>query len=306
MELNISNLSSQTSNDENKMRELQQIQNQIKSMKKPPHICFLVPCYGGTIFLNFHTSLINTLQLMSALGIKSKVLYCPNDSLVTRARNNLVAKGMADLSVTHLMFIDTDITWEPVEILKLLFADKYLCGGIYPLKKYNWEFLENPNFANDIIEKRKNNKFQTNDTTQNYLQSLMVKYNVNLLMNKQLHPNGMLEVKHLPTGFMMFKRETIEKMMEAFPQSKYRDDVGFLSENEHAFAYNLFDTCIIGTHLYSEDWTFCHKWKEMGGNCYAHIGVNLTHTGQEHFKGSFINFISSLTYKPVENQPSTV
>ncbi|NBR15717.1 MAG: hypothetical protein EBU01_14235, partial [Crocinitomicaceae bacterium] len=118
-----------------------------------------------------------------------------------------------------------------------------------------------------------------------------------------LHPNGLLEVKHLPTGFMMFKRETIEKMMEAYPQSKYHDDVGFLTENEHAFAYNLFDTCIIGTHLYSEDWAFCHKWKEMGGNCYAHIGVNLTHTGQEHFKGSFLNFISSLTYKSVENQP---
>ena len=202
---------------------------------------------------------------------------------------------MSDLSVTHLMFIDTDITWEPNEILKLLFADKYVCGGIYPLKKYNWEFLANPNFANEILERRKNNKLQTNDQPNDYLQSLMVKYNVNLIPNTQIQPNGLLEAKHIPNGFMMFKRETIEKMIEAYPHSKYRDDVGYLNENEQEFAYALFDTCIIDTHFYSEDWAFCHKWKEMGGNCYAHIGIKLTHTGQEHFKGCFLNYISALT-----------
>ena len=42
---------------------------------------------------------------------------------------------------THFLFIDNDITWDPVDIFKLLLADKDLIGGIYPLKSYEWNKL---------------------------------------------------------------------------------------------------------------------------------------------------------------------
>ena len=64
-----------------------------------------------------------------------------NDSLVSRARNNLVAKALTDPDTTHIMFIDSDISWEPFDIFKLILSEKPLVGGVYPMKHYFWDRL---------------------------------------------------------------------------------------------------------------------------------------------------------------------
>jgi hypothetical protein len=86
----------------------------------------------------------------------------------------------------------------------------------------------------------------------------------------------------------MFKRNTIEQMSRAFPSTKYTDDVGFLTPTESDHAYALFDCGVEDGHYFSEDWLFCHRWTQMGGNIYVDVSINLTHSGIEDFKGSFI------------------
>ena len=78
-----------------------------------------------------YQSLMRTMEFFRKLGIVLKVEFCKNDSLVSRARNNLIARAMSDKTATHFMFIDNDITWEPNDILKLLLSEKELVGGIY-------------------------------------------------------------------------------------------------------------------------------------------------------------------------------
>ena len=63
---------------------------------------------------------MNTKEILQKYGISVKFEFCKGDSLVSRARNNLVAKAMSDPSVTHIFFIDSDISWDPVNVLKLL------------------------------------------------------------------------------------------------------------------------------------------------------------------------------------------
>ena len=87
---------------------------------------------------------------------------------------------------------------------------------------------------------------------------------------------------------MMIKRSTIEKMSQAFPSTKYTDDVGFLQGKENDFAYALFDCGVEDDHYYSEDWLFCHRWQKMGGDIYIDVSINLTHSGMEDYCGSFI------------------
>ena len=83
------------------------------------------------------TCLMNTIELFRTVGFSLQVEFCKGDSLIPRARNNLVARAMNDPNMTHVMFIDNDITWNPVDLFKLILADKHLIGGIYPLKNYN-------------------------------------------------------------------------------------------------------------------------------------------------------------------------
>jgi hypothetical protein len=116
----------------------------------------------------------------------------------------------------------------------------------------------------------------------------MVSYNVNYLGDTMQIEGNISKVKHIATGFMMMQRTTIEKMMKAFPSTKYKDDVNFLEDNENECAYALFDCGVEDGHYYSEDWMFCERWNKMGGGVYLDVSINLLHTGIEDFRGSYV------------------
>jgi len=260
--------------------------------KKQPKIYILTPCYGSLCYVNYVRCIMATKDLLEKYGVGFAVEFCRNDSLISRARNNLVAKAMNDPKCTHIMFIDSDITWDPVDILKLLLSNKCLCGGVYPLKHYYWEKLtKDENTIKKWIDKKNESQFGGAISNESAIQHNLLKYNINYIDSVLNIEANMARVKHLATGFMMFKREVIEQMGKAYPQTKYTDDVGFLSGSENNYAYALFDCGVQDNHYFSEDWMFCHRWTEMGGNIYVNVGINLVHTGNEDFNGSYLTSI---------------
>jgi hypothetical protein len=260
--------------------------------KHNPGLVILTPCYNSTVFVSYMESLIQTFAMCKEFGLRMKVHFCKNDSLVSRARNNLVAKAMTDTNMTHMLFIDADITWDPIDIVKLILADKGVVGGIYPIKNYNWgNFSEDPDFVRKIMAKKQNSQLNNMMSDLQFLKTNMVKYNVNYESSVLNVTNNLAKVKHLATGFMMIKRAVIESMMRGFPDTKYTDDVGFLTGEENNFAYALFDCGVEEGHYFSEDWLFCHRWTKMGGGVYIDVTINLDHTGIETFKGSYISSI---------------
>jgi hypothetical protein len=259
--------------------------------KNPPNVCILTPCYGSVCYVNYVKCIMATKELFDKFNIGFSVEFCRNDSLVSRARNNLVAKAMNDKACTHIMFIDADITWNPVDILKLLLSDKCLSGGVYPLKHYYWEKLIQNNGENVVkkwIDNKNNSQFKDVISDQSAIQYNLLRYNINYLDNVLNIDANLAKVKHLATGFMMIKREVIEKMSVAYPSTKYIDDVGFLKGTENDHAYALFDCGVEDGHYFSEDWMFCHRWTKMGGNIYVNVGINLVHTGNEDFDGCYV------------------
>lgn len=261
--------------------------------KYNPKLYILTPCYGGVCHVSFTMSLIATVGLFRNLGIELKIEFCRNDSLITRARNNLIAKAMNDKSMTHIIFIDSDITWSPSDLLKLLTSDKPLIGGIYPQKKYNWVNLlsktNDKNYVDNIISKRDNGHLKGINTDEDTIRYNLVKYNINYLGSVLNIEKNVAKFKHIPTGFMMIQRDTLDKMFEFYPSSKYVDDVGFLKGTENDYAFALFDCGIEDGHYLSEDWMFCERWSKMGGDIHADVSINLTHSGLEDYKGSFIS-----------------
>jgi hypothetical protein len=265
-----------------------------------PKLYILTPCYGSMCHINYMVCLIATLELFKKYNFPVQVEFCRNDSLVTRARNNLIARAMNDPKMTHCIFIDSDITWTPLDVIKLIMDDKPLIGGIYPLKKYNWDELMkddtnpyNTNVIQNWLKKKNESQLKHFITDSNTIQAKLLKYNINYLENVLNIDNNIAKVKHIPTGFMMIQRTMIQQMIVAFPSTKYVDDVGFLQGDENNFAYALFDTGVEGGHFYSEDWMICDRWSKMGGEVYVNVSINLTHSGQEDFKGSFITSLLS-------------
>jgi hypothetical protein len=268
--------------------------------KNKPCIYILTPCFGSVCFVNYVHCLITTIESLRQYGIEVVIEFCRNDSLVSRARNNLVARAMANPKMTHIMFIDNDITWDANDILKLMISDKNLVGGIYPLKNYNWSDLlvdkknpanPSPNTVQQMIERKNNSQFKDIISDESMVQFNLVRYNVNYLDSTLNIDKNLAKVRHIATGFMMIKRNVIEKMSQAFPSTKYVDDVNFLKKEENDFAYALFDCGVEEGHYFSEDWLFCHRWTKMGGSIWMDVSIALTHTGIEDYKGCYITSI---------------
>jgi hypothetical protein len=254
-----------------------------------PVLYILTPCYGSQCYVNYMSCLINTQNICTHFGIEFHVEFCRNDSLVPRARNNLIARAMANRSTTHILFIDADITWNPIDVIKLIINHQPLSGGLYPLKHFHFDRLKDPSVIEKWRKARDNQPFLEHISDEDILQHNLLRYNCNHIQGSNLQiVKNLLEVRHLATGFMMIRRETIETMMKAFPSTKYTDDIGFLRNEENEFAYALFDCSIEDGHYYSEDWMFSQRWINMGGKIFVNVTINLIHTGIQDFNGAFL------------------
>lgn len=259
--------------------------------KAKPVVYILTPCFGGLCYVNYVNCLLLTKEIFNKFDIELHILFCKGDSLVSRARNNLVAKAMNDEKMTHMMFIDNDITWDPIDIIKLLLAEKSLVGGIYPLKTYNFNKIvptdTNPNPIENFL---KSSQFIDPATpATDIIQMRMLKYNVNHISNEVKIVKNLTQVKHIATGFMMIQRNVIEELSNAYPETKYTDDISYLTEEENKYAYALFDCGVVDNHYLSEDWMFCTRWTKQKNDIWIDITINLTHTGTHDFKGCFIS-----------------
>ena len=212
------------------------------------HIHFGIPCYGGQITEPCFTSFLKFILIAQRVGLNWSLDTMVNESLVTRARNNLMAKMMTNPAATHFMFIDADIRFRAEDILAMLVTEKDVIGGLYPKK------------------------------------SLPISYVINVAPGTKIE-NGIFKVDTMGTGFMLFKRHVYEKLIKAHPECKYVDDVG-LGKQFEPNMYSIFDTIIDEKgHYLSEDWTFCRRWAAIGGETYAHAGVLLNHSGFYEFAG---------------------
>ena len=215
---------------------------------KKVHLHIGMPCYGGMVSEPTMTSLLRFILLAQQAGLNWSLDTMVNESLVTRARNNLMAKMMTNTAATHFMFIDADIRFQPESILSMIAYDKDVIGGLYPKK------------------------------------SLPVNYVINL-KNETKIQGDIFTVDTMGTGFLMFKRDVYSKLIAAHPETKYVDDVG-LGKQYEPMMYSIFDCKIDDKgHYLSEDWLFCRRWQEIGGEIWAHSKVLLNHVGHYEYAG---------------------
>ena len=222
------------------------------------HVHLCLPMYNGICNEATFISMIKFGIIASKLGINYSIDTMVNESLITRGRNNLVAKFLYNQAATHLMFIDVDLGFDAESILRLLCANQDLVGGVYPMKR------------------------------------IPIRYVINTVPNP-IVSGDLVEVSTLGTGFMLIKRHVIEKMIAAHPELKYRDNIG-IGEQYEQHMYGLFDTMIDpdGNYL-SEDWTFCYLWRLMGGKVFADTGIKLDHTGYHKYAGDLDELKKVLT-----------
>lgn len=218
-------------------------------------LAIATPSYGGTVTTQYLVSLFETQADLNARRIHHRLLMIATAS-VEKARNMLVANFMAT-DCTHLLFIDVDQGWKPVNVLRLLTMDRDVIG---------------------IAARKK--------TTQPV-------WAVNFISDEALVENGAMEVAEVGTGFLMIQRTVIEQMFRAYPQFKI-EVKGDAEEAEEIrpHYYALFQNELTQDGAYrSEDLTFCNRWREIGGRVWVDPHGDIVHVGTCEFRGALASLI---------------
>lgn len=235
------------------------------------NLVIATPCFGGQLSVLFAASLFKLQKLVRAYSdFNLKVLFKDGDALITRARASLVSQFLDDLDATHLLFVDADIGFEPDQVLRLIECGADMCAAIYPIKRIDWTKVKStfeaarPNPAAAALKY----VFEVDDA------------------NAVIENKGFVKVRYAGTGFLMIRRQALERMCASHPQLRYRRDhsLDAATSSENRFA--LFECMIAedGTYL-SEDFAFCKRWTDMGGEIWADLKSKLSHVGPMTFCG---------------------
>ena len=258
-----------------------EIQVKVEELKKNK-LFVATPMYGGMAHGLYIKASLDLQNVMSKFGIETKFSFLFNESLITRARNYLVDEFLRS-GFTHLLFIDSDIHYQPQDIVALMALDKDVIGGPYPKKSINW---------GNVAQAARNNP----DLDPKELEGLVGEYVFNVVKGtQQFQVTEPLEVLEIGTGHMMVKRQVFEKMQESFPNIKYKPDhVGQANFDGSRYIHAYFDTVIDtkdsitggGTERYlSEDYMFCQMWRKIGGQIFLCPWMKTQHIGTYAFTG---------------------
>lgn len=142
-------------------------------------VLLAVPTYGDpSAALSF--SLARSREALSAVGTQSALLILQGNCHVDDARNSIV-RDFLESDCTELVFLDSDVCFEPEALVQLCQRDCDIVGGVYPYRRE----------GSDNMPVR--------------------------MMDGGEVKDGLREVEGLPTGFMKIKRHVLETMCAASP-----------------------------------------------------------------------------------------
>lgn len=248
-----------------------------KPQKPRTKLYLASPCYGGQLNIFFVQSLLALQEACRARGLPLQIDLMGGDALITRARSRLAAQFLAS-DATHLLFCDADIGFKPENVFRLLKADRDIAAAVCPLKSIDWEKARRAAIAG------------VQD-----LQASSIGYVVRFLPtpdNSVEVEDGFAKVAYGGTGFLMIKRAAMQAVVDAHPELRAR--MGDMADAAAPQATMIFDTMIepeTGQYL-SEDYAFCRRWRDLGGEIWADMEARLTHVGHAAYTGSLIQAMS--------------
>jgi hypothetical protein len=231
------------------------------------------PCPGGAVTSNFAHSLLETQRAFDKRGLLLESRLLPGESLMARGRNALVGVLLDRPDLTHLFFIDADTGWRSEQVLRMLDFDRDVVCGIRPATSLDWERVR-ANAAKGIED----------------LESASLDYGMPgskavLAVEPVPAQNGFARADDAGAGFMLIKRKVLERMREAYPETR----CVLPGPGMPASTYALFGSEIDPeTGVYrSEEYGFCRRWRALEGEIWVDLAGRLDHIGSLTFHGDF-------------------
>ena len=200
-------------------------------------VLIATPTLDGGLDARYVSALLQSTDALRAQKIRYEINFELGNSLIADARNQLASRFLRS-QCTDLVFIDSDVVWQPADLLRLLAWPVPLVAGVYQRKSSKLDFA--------------------------------VKFGTKIGARGEL-----VTAERAGTGFMRIRRDCLEKMSGAHPEWRLVDAKD--PANRRLFA--LFDTSIVEGQFIGEDFTFCDRWRALGGEVLVDPKIRLAHYG---------------------------
>jgi len=222
-------------------------------MNTKPSVYIAMPCYDS-VKINTMLSVIKLVQELGRSGIQVGI-NTVQSPLVHQARNYLTSVFLTT-EYQYMLFVDSDVEFEPEAVLKMLVPKKEIVCTPYRVKK--------PQLDKHV-------------------------YTVEFKNPKHIPflAGGLVEIEAGPTGLMLIDRQVFEKIIKNNPNLKIINKATPKADKSHEFYYNFFDFGFNKGYATGEDVSFCRLARGNGFKIYANIESTTQHHGSYAWKGIF-------------------
>jgi len=230
-------------------------------MPLPASVCIATPAYEGMCRMGYVESLLAlTINLMQrGVGIH---FTTSKGAMVVPGRNLCVDYFLNKTDATHLLFIDSDMTWRTNDMLRLLdHSDLDIVGAMCPRKDYDWNRIaqiarERPDIAPADLPL----------------------YGARQVLDIDVRTDDIIEVNAIGAGIVLIRRDTFDALRSAHPEWLQAGN------SIHAGTYAYFGGERNADGV-SEDVAFCLDARALGKKVYACPWLRIGHIGNHEFVG---------------------
>lgn len=199
-------------------------------------------------------SLEASLPLIQAAGWEEGMVNEIGNPYISAARATMLRKAL-DAKADVIVFIDHDLSWKPRDLLTLIETEGEVVGGTY--------------------------RFKYEDVTD---ESYMGTIHSDAAGRPVVRADGAIKARLLPAGFLKVTKEAVNKFMVGYPELCYGE--------KYHLSVDLFNH---GAHKglwWGEDYAFCRRWEELGGEAWLVPDLDLTHhSADKNYPGNFHRFL---------------
>ena len=219
-------------------------------------VMIATPCGSGKYERLYVTALFGTIEVLRKCGATVNFIEMPYCSDISLARSKLFGSFLRS-DATHMFCIDDDMGWKPMDVVRLFAYKRDFVAVAGPRKVFP------PSFAVQNSDERGNPKpIQQEATT------------------------GLIEVTDIGLAFAVLTRACCKRVADAHPELIYMGDDG---REEHA----VFNPTVINKKYRSEDFSFCVRWRALGGKIHVDPNIALQHVGTFVWQGDWFSQLTA-------------
>jgi hypothetical protein len=211
--------------------------------------------YSHTAYAPYVISLAQTLEVLAKCGINHEYMARPSDFHIERAINNTLTELM-DSDVTDILLIDSDESWKPEDVVRLLLHPEEIVGCSYRMKNKWDEYVG------------------------------VITYEDGFPQGKMLSDGTpLLKADRVAAGFLRIKVSALKKWAAAYPE--------LVSEESDGNKIQFFSRMLCDGEMFCQDMAFSKRWKDIGGELWIDPNINITHWGFEPHQGDMNGYLKA-------------